>query len=291
MAELVCLTNRAGGAKEVLPALEYLAHSVATLPLDLASLAGTAGKDAVLIDGTRDLSRAQALCRTMRAAGDEIPVLVVMPEAGLAGLQPDWGASDFVLPTASPAEVEARVRLLGQARTAGDAEAAIRVGELLVDPVSYSVRLRGRPLDLTYKEFELLRFLAARPGRVLTRAQLLSEVWGYDFFGGTRTVDVHVRRLRAKLGAEHESMIATIRGVGYKLVPAEQARAEREADGAGAEAGRRPAERGSADRGTAERGNAERGRRVPDDEELPEGGGERLPDGEDAAILDDGRTL
>jgi DNA-binding response OmpR family regulator len=152
-----------------------------------------------------------------------------MPEAGLAGLQRDWGASDFVLPQAGPAEVEARVRLLTQRPVVADPEAAIRVGDLVVDPVSYQVRLRGRPLDLTYKEFELLRFLAARPDRVSTRAQLLQEVWGYDFFGGTRTVDVHVRRLRAKLGPELESRIATIRGVGYKLLPADQARAEREA--------------------------------------------------------------
>jgi DNA-binding response OmpR family regulator len=78
--------------------------------------------------------------------------------------------------------------------------------------------LRGRPLDLTYKEFELLKYLAQHAGRVFTRAQLLHEVWGYDFFGGTRTVDVHVRRLRAKLGAEHESLIGTVRNVGYKAV-------------------------------------------------------------------------
>jgi len=228
VAELACLTNRAGGAKEVLPALDYLAHGLSTLPLELASLSGLTGKDLVLIDATRDLSKAQALCRTLRAA-DGCAILVVMPEAGLAGLQPDWGASDFVLPGAGPAEVEARVRLLARRLEAAEPDDAIRVGELVVDPVSYQVRLRGRPLDLTYKEFELLRFLAARPGRVSTRSQLLQEVWGYDFFGGTRTVDVHVRRLRAKLGPEHESMIATVRGVGYKLVAAEQARAEREA--------------------------------------------------------------
>jgi len=227
VAELACLTNRAGGAKELLPALEYLAHGLSTLALELASLSGLTGKDLVLIDATRDLSKAQALCRTLRAADGNGAILVVMPEAGLAGLQPDWGASDFVLPKASPAEVEARVRLLVKRPEAATPDDAIRVGELVVDPVSYQVRLRGRPLDLTYKEFELLRFLAARPGRVSTRSQLLQEVWGYDFFGGTRTVDVHVRRLRAKLGPEHESMIATIRGVGYKLVAAEQARAER----------------------------------------------------------------
>jgi len=239
VAELACLTSRAGGAKEILPALEYLAHELSTLPLDMASLAGLAGKDLVVIDATRDLSRAQALCRTLRAADGGGAILVVMPEAGLAGLQPDWGASDFVLPGAGPAEVEARVRLLTTRQETAEPDAAIRVGELVVDPVSYQVRLRGRPLDLTYKEFELLRFLAARPGRVSTRGQLLQEVWGYDFFGGTRTVDVHVRRLRAKFGPEYESMIATIRGVGYKLVAADQARAEREAESA--EAGTAPA--------------------------------------------------
>ncbi|HZD73898.1 MAG TPA: response regulator transcription factor [Actinomycetota bacterium] len=229
MAELACLTNRAGGAKEVLPALEYLVHTTATAPLDLSSLAGLSGKDLVLIDATRDLSKAQALSRTLHAVGESSQILVIIPEAGLAGLQPDWGASDFVLPSAGPAEVEARIRLLVQRPDPPEPDAAIRVGELVVDPVSYQVRLRGRPLDLTYKEFELLRFLTSRPGRVSTRSQLLQEVWGYDFFGGTRTVDVHVRRLRAKLGPEYESMIATVRGVGYKLLPADQARAEREA--------------------------------------------------------------
>ena len=80
--------------------------------------------------------------------------------------------------------------------------------------------MHGRSLDLTFKEFELLKFLAQHPGRVFTRAQLLQEVWGYDYFGGTRTVDVHVRRLRAKLGAENESLIGTVRNVGYRFVPA-----------------------------------------------------------------------
>ncbi len=206
MAELACLTNRAGGAKELLPALEYLAHTVATMPLDLSSLAGLAGKDLVLIDATRDLSKAQALCRTLRAAGESAEILVIIPEAGLAGLQPDWGASDFVLPGAGPAEIEARVRLLAQRPEAGEPDAAVRVGELVVDPVSYQVRLRGRRLDLTYKEFELLRFLASRPGRVCTRAQLLQEVWGYDFWPPSSSGLGHhpfkvATRIRTPLGA------------------------------------------------------------------------------------------
>ena len=81
------------------------------------------------------------------------------------------------------------------------------------------MRLRGRLLDLTYKEFELLKYLAQHPGRVFTRSQLLQEVWGYDYFGGTRTVDVHVRRLRAKLGTDYEVLIGTVRNVGYRFVP------------------------------------------------------------------------
>ena len=89
----------------------------------------------------------------------------------------------------------------------------------MIDEATYSARVRGRLLDLTYKEFELLKYLAQHPGRVFTRAQLLQEVWGYDYFGGTRTVDVHVRRLRAKLGPEHEVLIGTVRNVGYRFVP------------------------------------------------------------------------
>src|SRR5690606_30994878 len=94
----------------------------------------------------------------------------------------------------------------------------IRRGDLVIDEATYTARLRGRILDLTFKEFELLKFLAQHPGRVFTRAQLLQEVWGYDYFGGTRTIDVHVRRLRAKLGTEHESLIGTVRNVGYRFV-------------------------------------------------------------------------
>ena len=89
---------------------------------------------------------------------------------------------------------------------------------MTVDEHAYTAKLNGKALDLTFKEFELLKFLAQHPGRVFSRAQLLQEVWGYDYYGGTRTVDVHVRRLRAKLGPEHEAMIGTVRNVGYKFV-------------------------------------------------------------------------
>jgi DNA-binding response OmpR family regulator len=135
-----------------------------------------------------------------------------------------------ILHTAGPAEVEARVRLaIGRRAVAAVADAPdeIRSGELAIDEATYAARLRGRTLDLTFKEFELLKFLAQHPGRVFTRAQLLQEVWGYDYFGGTRTVDVHVRRLRAKLGSEHEALIGTVRNVGYRFVPARNERPDR----------------------------------------------------------------
>ena len=117
--------------------------------------------------------------------------------------------------------MDARLRLLqvaARCRRRERESGALVLGELVIDEATYAARLRGRLLELTYKEFELLKYLAQHAGRVFTRAQLLQEVWGYDFFGGTRTVDVHVRRLRAKLGTEHEQMIGTVRNVGYKFV-------------------------------------------------------------------------
>ncbi len=129
---------------------------------------------------------------------------------------------DVLLDTSGPAEVEARLRLaVGRikAEEEDDLPPEIRAGDVVIDETAYSARVRGRVLDLTYKEFELLKHLAQHPGRVYTRAQLLQEVWGYDYYGGTRTVDVHVRRLRAKLGPEHEALIGTVRNVGYRFVP------------------------------------------------------------------------
>ena len=122
-----------------------------------------------------------------------------------------------------PAEVEARLRLatgrLLQARDSDlDRNHVISSGGLQIDEAAYTAKLEGRSLDLTFKEFELVKFLAQHPGRVFTRQQLLQEVWGYDYFGGTRTVDVHVRRLRAKLGTDHEQLIGTVRNVGYRFV-------------------------------------------------------------------------
>jgi len=230
MAQLLLLTNALAPSAEVLPALGLLPHQVRVLPAEAAVLVDAPPADAVIVDGRRDLAGARSLCRLLRTTGLSSPLLLVLTEGGMAAVVADWGADDVLLDTAGPAEVEARLRLAaGRTRLAEVQQAEetpeIRAGDLVVDEVTYSARVRSRALDLTYKEFELLKFLAQHPGRVFTRAQLLQEVWGYDYFGGTRTVDVHVRRLRAKLGPEHEALIGTVRNVGYRFVPVKGERA------------------------------------------------------------------
>ncbi|MFN2555717.1 MAG: winged helix-turn-helix domain-containing protein [Nitriliruptorales bacterium] len=216
---VLVLTDRPGGGKTLLPALEYLDHTMQDAPLDGSALSGIGDCDLVVVDATGDLREAAGACRAAAVNAVRRPVLVVIGEGGLAALKVSWGFDDWLLPQASPGEVETRLRLVRDRAAVVGSERTASVGDLIVDEDSYQVRLRGQPLDLTYKEFELLKTLVASPGRVFTREMLLQEVWGYDYFGGTRTVDVHVRRLRAKLGPEYESMIGTVRGVGYKLVP------------------------------------------------------------------------
>ncbi|MEJ5912954.1 winged helix-turn-helix transcriptional regulator [Pseudokineococcus sp. 1T1Z-3] len=232
MAQLLLLTNALAPSSEVLPALGLLAHHVRVLPAEPAVLVDAPAADAVLVDGRRELAAARSLTRLLRSTGVSCPLLLVLTEGGLAAVAADWGADDVVLDLAGPAEVEARLRLAaGRARLADvstDETEEIRAGDVVIEEATYTARVRGRVLDLTYKEFELLKHLAQHPGRVFTRAQLLQEVWGYDYFGGTRTVDVHVRRLRAKLGADHEQLIGTVRNVGYRFVPPSRERREDE---------------------------------------------------------------
>jgi DNA-binding response OmpR family regulator len=222
MADVLLLTPAPGTLATVLPALDFLPHHVTVLPLDPSTLLDAPTADVVLLDARRDLTGARATARLLNSTGLAAPLILIVTEGGLTAVNADWGARDFLLTGASPAEVEARIRLAvaayAESRVAPESE-EIASGDLLIDPVAYTARLRRRHLDLTYKEFELLRHLAQHPGRVFTRAQLLQEVWGYDYFGGTRTVDVHVRRLRAKLGPEHEHLIGTVRNVGYRFTP------------------------------------------------------------------------
>lgn len=222
MADLLVLTPSTDGATAVLPGLALLNHRMRVVAPEPAAMLDAFDADVLVIDGRTDLVEARNNCRLVQITGVTVPVLLVLREGGMSIVNSDWGAQDVILADASPAEIEARIRLLQGRASAEDplAKAAeFSSGELTVDVGGYTARLKGRPLDLTYKEFELLKYLMQHPGRVYTRDQLLQEVWGFDYYGGSRTVDVHVRRLRAKLGAEHEQLIGTVRNVGYRFDP------------------------------------------------------------------------
>lgn len=208
---ILVFTERDGAA---LPSLELLAHTIQTFPATAAALASAPEADIAIVDGVLDLVTAKHLCGLLEPTAT--PALVVVAEGGLAALSAAWGASDFVLHTASPAEVEARLKLAVSRASTNVLTGPESTRGLSINEASYQATVGGKPIDLTYKEFELLRFLAAHPARVFTREQILNGVWGHDYFGGTRTVDVHVRRLRAKLG-DVESVIGTVRGVGYRF--------------------------------------------------------------------------
>lgn len=216
------LTNSRNSSAEVLPSLSLLQHQVKILPAEVSVLLDAPSIDLLIIDGRRDLGAVKNLTRLLNTTGVGAPIILVTTEGGLAAIAADWAIDDVILDTAGPAEVDARIRLaimkfLDLQRVVNPATIEIRGGEITIDEHSYTAKIKGRSLDLTYKEFELLKYLVQHPGRVFTRSQLLQEVWGYDYFGGTRTVDVHIRRLRAKLGPEHEALIGTVRHVGYRF--------------------------------------------------------------------------
>lgn len=231
MTDLTLLTASEDPAS-VLPSLSLLSYRVRVLPPDASSLLKMPEDTIVFLDARDDLANAKMMCSLFQGADLHTPIIVILTEGGFPVITAQWGISDMILSTASPAEVEGRLRLVSQRMLQSSpsehspqqplADGQMRCGDLLVDLNSYTASLRGHPIDLAYKEFELLKYLVQHPGRVFTRAQLLQEVWGYDYYGGTRTVDVHIRRLRAKLGAEYENMIGTVRNVGYRFDPPEE---------------------------------------------------------------------
>ena len=214
MAQLLILTSAVDN--EVLPSLGLLSHKTRQIPASPASLISAPTCDLIFVDGRQDLASAKSLCKILNTTGLNVPLMLVLTEGGLTAVSADWGVDDVILESAGPAEVDARIRLVIGRMVQDKSSSKIQASGVVIDEASYSAKVHGRPLDLTFKEFELLRFFATHPSRVFTREQLLSEVWGYDYFGGTRTVDVHVRRLRAKLG-DLESLIGTVRNVGYRF--------------------------------------------------------------------------
>lgn len=222
MAKILILTNSLGASADVLPALGLLQHDVRILPAEVSVLIDAPIVDCIFVDARRDLPNTKAFTKLITTTGVSTPIVVITTEGGLSAINSDWQIADVILDTAGPAEVDARIRIvIGKDAITQLAKnpslKEIRSGEVVIDEDSYTAKIKGRTLDLTFKEFELLKYLAQHPGRVFSRSQLLQEIWGYDYFGGTRTVDVHIRRLRSKLGPEFESVIDTVRNVGYRF--------------------------------------------------------------------------
>jgi two-component system alkaline phosphatase synthesis response regulator PhoP len=166
-----------------------------------------------------DPEAAFTLCRNLRKRDIPLePVLLVLDPGQLSSLElREDLLDDFVLSPVRSIELDARLKHLFFRTGRGTRPELIEYGPLALNLETYQAVCSGRPLDLTYMEYELLKFLAGHPGKVFTRETLLSRVWGYDYYGGARTVDVHIRRLRAKLGEEHANLISTVRSVGYRF--------------------------------------------------------------------------
>jgi DNA-binding response OmpR family regulator len=212
---IVLLSDRSFA--ECLPASSDLLLDLKTEQLSVAALADLQGLDPqmVIVDAGENPGQGHAVLHALRQRFPRLPVVVVVERRDLERFRWEEVADELLYPGAPEAEIRLRLAML-RGRSGPTDASSVRLGPLVLEVDTYRVSVRGRPLDLTFREFELLRFLAERPGRVFTRPTLMREVWGYDFFGGTRTVDVHIRRLRAKLGPEHEALIETVRGVGYR---------------------------------------------------------------------------
>lgn len=192
--------------------LSLLNHHLEQVASASDALLAVDSADVIAVDGRTDLTAARATCQLLARDGG-IPILLLVAPSGLAVVSTEWGFDDFATVGSEPAELDARIRILTRLSNNPD---IVVVGPIRIDAAAYSASLDGQPLDLTYTEFELLRYLVQHPGRVLSRETLVSQVWGYDYYGGTRTVDVHVRRLRAKLG-QYDHYIGTVRNVGYRF--------------------------------------------------------------------------
>jgi DNA-binding response OmpR family regulator len=172
-----------------------------------------------IIVADSDPKEALLLCKQLRQTENPlVPILLLISKGQLNKFEINENLfDDFCITPFHPEELERRLNHLFFKFDRGLQPGLIKYGSLVLNIETYQATIDDSPLDLTYMEYELLRFLATRPGKVFTRETLLSQVWGYDYYGGGRTVDVHIRRLRAKLGEEHANLISTVRSVGYRF--------------------------------------------------------------------------
>jgi two-component system, OmpR family, alkaline phosphatase synthesis response regulator PhoP len=190
-------------------------------PAEISAKEGDGFVGALVDASGQSLTDAIALCRALRQRERPVtPVLLVLERHQLDELTfREDVVDDFVVSPVDAAELAARLRHRLKRAGHEGGTALVTQGPLVLNLETYQATIAGRIMDLTYMEYELLRFLATNPERVFTRETLLNRVWGYEYYGGARTVDVHVRRLRAKLGEEHAHLIATMRSVGYRFSP------------------------------------------------------------------------
>jgi DNA-binding response OmpR family regulator len=203
--------------ESALPGLASFARAVRREPLSESANGHYQAADVAIIDGRTDLAAARKACRRLTASAPALAVVAVVAPADFMEVDVDWHFDDVLLAAAATAELQTRLRLAITRRRSA-LEGTLQFGDLVLHPDSYTASLAGKDLGLTLTEFKLLNFLVQNAGRAFSRTRLMHEVWGYDCNGRVRTVDVHVRRLRAKLGSEHDSMIDTVRGVGYMAV-------------------------------------------------------------------------
>jgi DNA-binding response OmpR family regulator len=200
------------------------ARAVAELgfrPLRMASggpYAGWEGQSSRPPDVAIVLDSLDAVASLRRTEGlGDVPLVLTVEPDQIEDLDAIVDVDELLVRPFGPPELRARIARARRQANGIAPDDIVRVGSLEVDLATYQVAVAGEPIDFTYMEYELLKFLATHPNRVFSREALLSRVWGYDYFGGARTVDVHVRRVRAKLGVEHARRIKTVRSVGYRF--------------------------------------------------------------------------
>jgi len=220
MGRIVILSSKRELATRLRRDIEGMAHNVVAVEFsDASEIIGTRKPELVVVDLTLHGGIVQVWERLVYDLEyTHTPSIVLISEDRIREIEILSGANDFILYPYNAHELNMRIKLILRQRESVKAGDIIRIGNLVIDPERYEVTVDGWPVVLTFKEYELLRYLATHRGRVITREVLLDEVWGYDYYGGTRTVDVHVGRLRTKIETENYSFIKTVRGAGYMFI-------------------------------------------------------------------------
>ncbi len=209
-------------SQDILSAVRAAGYSaqLVSAPIEVdAKETGFQGYLGGVVDASDNLDQAISFCQSLRRRDPPFkPIILIIAYDQLIQIDRfDSLFDEICLSPIVPLEFELRVKLMIKRMMKSKKPGTIEHGPLSIDLDTYQAAIAGKALDLTYMEYELLRFLASHPGKVFTRETLLARVWGYEYYGGARTVDVHVRRLRAKLGEEYANLIQTVRSVGYRF--------------------------------------------------------------------------